>query len=387
MDVLHREDTTRFEAALRSGDVASVQRHADLYGWEATCSVFPSKTPTLQATTSASIVRLLLCHCNVNGRHPTTGSTALHCFAAMPPDSPADAAPLLSTASLAAALAREAVNNALTIACGRSAETDVHPTASSSIIADTPSAAVEGSTQAVEGSAAAEGSAALVSLLLEHGADPTLTNVAGHTALIVAARAGNSAALDAFFCFGIQIPVEALHHAAICGHLATVRYLLEVVDGRRGHVFTAFSRRSDDGTLATPLHCAAGAGHLPVVDYLLERCCGGDQREASALLADITDAGGRNVLHAAAEGQDGNERMLQRLLACSAALAAAADRGGRTALESALRAGRRANAAFLLSFGHKQPKVDGCAHSKAEQTASALWLAHKLAPLVQRVEW
>lgn len=202
-------------------------------------------------------------------------------------------------------------------------------------------------------------------LLLEAGARLDATNSAGHTPVIVAARLGNRAAMDCFFVHGAKIPTEALHHACACGQLLMVKYLM-TLHGKGGHSFTAASPNSLDGRSTLPVQAAAAAGHCAVVEYLVT---------VHGAAVDAVDRLGRNALHHAAEGREDNAAAIKAVLALApaarggeTALVAARDRGGRTALEGALRAGHQRNAALLLAACGSVPA----------QTPSELWRSHRL---------
>jgi hypothetical protein len=113
-----------------------------------------------------------------------------------------------------------------------------------------------------------------------------------------------------------NVDKEALHHAAWCGDLAAVQYLLE-----KGEA----NIEAKDGAGKTALHCATLCGELAVVQYLLEK--GGANIEA-------THGHGVTSLHSAV--QCCNLVVVKYLLERSGANIEATSDNGSTALKIAV---------------------------------------------------
>ena len=122
--------------------------------------------------------------------------------------------------------------------------------------------------------ACVNGGEAMVTLLLDAGADPDAALPGGETALMTAARTGRPGPVKALLGRRARVDAKdvkgqtALMWAAADGHAAVVELLLEAGADARGRLKSGF----------TPLLVAARNGHAGVVQVLLK--AGGDPGEA-----------------------------------------------------------------------------------------------------------
>ncbi len=177
----------------------------------------------------------------------------------------------------------------------------------------------------------------IVSLLLENGANVNAKNDFGSTPLHTACFFGHESIVLFLLEEGADIEAKCeggqtpLHYASENGHKAIVSLLLE-----KGAKVNAKS----DADGQTPLHSASRSGHKAIVSLLLEK---GAEVNAKS------DADGHTPLHSAS--RSGHEAIVSLLLEKGAEVNAKSDADGQTPLHSASRSGHEAIVSSLLEKG------------------------------------
>ena len=335
---IRRQYEADFQRGVLLGDVALVQRSLD--HWEDPRQHFidEGKVPAIQQTRSVEVAELLLrAGADATVEHPATGNTFLH-YSALQEDcqpiSLDDPQPPTGVRRIRLALAQ-------------------------------PNLRVDA------------------------------RNKLGLTAAQLAAKQGAPEALDVLLRAAPQLAApdqRLLHLAAANGRVATVKWLLSTAIPS----LEPFTPTVADWEGATPMHVAAAAGHLAVLEAIEAHYASRAPPTADVFqkAACVKDASGRTILHSAAEGVDGNERVMKWIVDRCPQLMAVQDRGGRTVVEASLRAKRPHNALWALQTAKRLDVRDPAARppsgadvasptkavpatTESATSAHELWSAHR----------